>query len=293
MRYNKAMETIYNNKNSIIFRKEYQDLKVGFVETQNFVIIQVADSYYNSHFCIPSHEQCCQLEITFPLTNGLVCSTDGKQQNLKKNEIYLSFENDNHELSSNRGCRFQTLAVNVKSGEYSNVFTAIKDIFASDRVCSLQEISGLFSAIISEIVVPDAPFSLSYLDNLIASMLIKLSRANYNPKEINYLSTVDTLPAIVNYIDSHFLEMCSLDELSSYFGYNYGHICKTFRKRYGVTPLMYLNSKKMSYAEKLLGEGTSIKSVSEQLGYSSPYNFSRAFKKHYGVSPTTHINSKK
>lgn len=284
------MKNVYNSKNSIIFRKEYEDFKTGFIETQNFVIIQVTDSYYNSQFHILPHSQYCELEITFPLTSGLTCATDGMVQNLKKNEIYLSFEDDQHELFSNRGCRFQNLAVNVKNGEYSAVLSSIKEIFSSKRVCNLKEISGLFSAIISELVLQDAPFSASYLDSLIAQMLIRLARADYNPLEPDYLSTEDSLPAIINHIDSHFLEIRSLDELSSYFGYNYGHICKTFRKRYGIAPLTYLNTKKMNHAALLLSKGASVKSIAEQLGYSSPYNFSRAFKKHFGVSPSEYSN---
>jgi len=129
------------------------------------------------------------------------------------------------------------------------------------------------------------PFSLVYLDSLITSVLVKLIRGEKYSKKEDILSTGETLPAILNYIDSHFIDIYSLEELSIQFGYNYGHICKTFKKNYGISPSKYLLSKKMDHALKLLKDGKSVNYISDELGYSTPYNFSRAFKTHFGTSP--------
>lgn len=62
-------------------------------------------------------------------------------------------------------------------------------------------------------------------------------------------------------------------------------VIKIFKKQVGVAPKEYLLSKKMEHAAKLLTAGKSVGQVAEVLGYSNPYNFSRAFKKQYGVAP--------
>ena len=284
------MKNIYRNESSIIFKNEFQDFETGHllspVETQNFTIIQVADSYYGSHFCIPQHMQYCDLEITLAVSNGLFSANNGKWQKLNKHDVFLTYKNDIHELKSNRGCRFQTLAINIKNNSLLPVFYAIKEVFSNDYKCNLQEISPMFTQIVSEFVSENSPFTENYIDSLITAVLVKLSRSKLPSNTIDVLSTQETLPAIVNYIDSHFLDIYSLEELSAKFGYNYSHICKTFKKCYGITPSDYLLSKKMDYSVKLLKNKKSIKYISECLNYSTPYNFSRAFKKHFGVSPT-------
>ncbi len=291
------MKKIYRNENSIILKNELQDFETGqllsIAETQNFVIVQVADSLFSNHFCTSAHKQHCDLEITYSLTNWLFCSTDGEKQKVGKNEVYLSYKGDIHELSSTKGCRFKTLAVNIKNGMCSKLFEKVKSIFKNDRKCSMQDISGIISAIVSEFSLENVPFSQELIDSLIVQMLVKLVRTGFTAPEVDVLSASEALPSIVNYIDSNFLDIYSLNELSSYFGYDYGHICKTFKKYYGVSPGHYLNSKKMDYATMLLREGKSVKLISEKLSYSNPYNFSRAFKKHFGISPANYIENRK
>jgi len=289
------MKNIYHNENSIIFKNDFFDFETGSlispVETQNYFIVQVADSYYNSHFDIPNHLQHCDIEITFTLTNSILCATNnGEFQKVNKHEVYISFKNDIHALEGKRGGRFQTLALNFKNEMNFKLLESIKKKFREKRICNLNGAESVFADIISEFVTTKLSFSAQYLDGLITMLLVKLIREGETLPKIDVLSTHDILPAIINYIDSHFLDIYSLEELSEHFGYNYSHICKTFSKRYGITPKEYLINKKMDYAITLLMDGKSVKDTSEKLGYSTPYNFSRAFKKHYKLSPVKYRN---
>ena len=284
------MKNIYRNENSIIFKNDFLDFNTGVllspVETSNYVVLQVADSYYGSRFCLSEHKQQCDIEITYPLTNGLLCYNNQDEYRLNKYDIFLSYKDDLHELKSNRGCRFQTLALNVKKGSCTDILNSVKDTFSDKRAGNMQDIASQLASIMAEFVLTDPPFSNDYLDSLITSVLVKVARIGFLTPEHQVLPAEEKLPAIINYIDSHFLDICSLEDISEIFGYSYGHICKSFHKCYGVTPINYLISKKMDYAAIGLKKGESVKSIAEKLGYSNPYNFSRAFKKYYGVSPS-------
>ena len=121
------------------------------------------------------------------------------------------------------------------------------------------------------------------MDSLIFTVLVLLAREEESspaaplPKEI--------LPDMIQYIDEHFLSITRLFELSAKFGYSYNYLCSVFKKLHGTTVREYLNRKKYEYAKELLKKGISVTEISEILGYSSPYNFSRAFKAICGVSP--------
>lgn len=290
------MKKIFRNESSVIFKDEFLDFETGAllspVETKNYTILQVADSFYGSRFCIPNHLQHCDLELTLSLGNGLSCAKNDKWQKLNKYDIYLSFRGDMHSLKSNIGCRFQTLAINLKE-ESRELFDATLKQFAKGTSYNQQELTGLFTAIISEFVSENSAFSDMYIDSLITSLLVRLLRGKSHTEKTDILSTQETLPSIITYLDSHFLDIYSLEELSIKFGYNYGHICKTFKRSYGITPREYLLSKKMDYAVNLLKDGKSVNYISDELGYSTPYNFSRAFRLHFGVSPVKYLNNQK
>ncbi len=287
------MKNIYRDKNSIVFKTEYQDFETGLllspVETRNFTIIQVADSYYSGAFSISPHRQLCDLEITYSLSNTIQCSHNGIGQTVPKHTVSLSYKDELHALAGNRGGRFQTLAVNVKGESAARLFEAVKKRSEAARCIHIKNIEPLFSQIVSEFVLTDAPFSSEYLDSLMIAFLVNLARPEISAAHTDLLSTEDLLPAIVNYMDSNFLEISSLEEIADHFGYHYGHLCKTFKKAYGITPSGYWIGKKMDHACELLQDGWSVKAISERLGYSTPYNFSRAFKQKHGVSPAHYL----
>lgn len=287
------MKKIYRNKDSIVFANELQDFESGrylpIAETQNFVIIQVADSYFGNSFLTPDHRQECDLEITYSLTNRLFCSTDGVEQKVGRNEAYLSYRGDVHGLSSVRGCRFKTLAFDIKEGPYTKLFEKVKEDFKTERKCGKKEISDIISLIISEISADEVPFSLEMADSLIVRVLVELARSEVSVPQIDVMSANEILPSVMNFIDSNFTEIYSVDEIGARFGYDYSYISKAFKKCYGISPGKYLNSKKMEYGAELLKKGNSVKTVAEKLGYSTPYNFSRAFKTYFGMPPSVYI----
>ena len=64
-----------------------------------------------------------------------------------------------------------------------------------------------------------------------------------------------------------------------------------FKHHVGTSPADYLKHWRISIAQSLLISGTSIKSASHQLGYSSAAALSRAFAQSVGVSPRTWLQS--
>ena len=106
----------------------------------------------------------------------------------------------------------------------------------------------------------------------------------------NQLVTADTAAtAIKKYIDD-LVNITNVDmkTISADLGYTREYITRTFTVAYKMTPMRYINSKKMERALHMLKEGKNVKETAYALGYSTPYSFSKAFKKFYFVTPKSY-----
>ena len=92
------------------------------------------------------------------------------------------------------------------------------------------------------------------------------------------------------YIDAGQGLSAQLCELEKQFSYSKYYLERQFKKHWGVSLIAYKNSKRMDLAKKLLYT-EKVSDVSEELGFSSVYVFSRAFKQHFGICPSEFINS--
>lgn len=92
-------------------------------------------------------------------------------------------------------------------------------------------------------------------------------------------------------LDRFEAKMPNMDTISRKLGYTREHITRNFLSVYHTTPKKYYNQRRMNLAlEKLMG-GAKVKNVAEELGFSTPYAFSKAFKAHFGLSPEKYVTS--
>ena len=77
----------------------------------------------------------------------------------------------------------------------------------------------------------------------------------------------------------------TLESMAHVAGMSRSAFALEFKTQVGVTPGDYLLQWRVSVAQSRLRTGASIKSVSEELGYSSAASFSRAFSHSIGASP--------
>lgn len=281
------MARIYRDKRSVIVQNAFVDFRTGAllspVETENYTVVQVAESVFFGGLESSTHRQHCDIEITLALTGTLTSSSDGREERVEKGSAYFSFRGEAHGLFAKSSCRFLTLAVNVKE-KMQPLLSALTERFSESRVFPLFDPTGILARILSEFSGERRPFFEEYLDALIGSLLISAVRPDMTEVVLD-TPCEDRMAEVMNYIDCHYLSICSAEELSR-FGYSYHYICERFKQIYAVTPGAYLLSKRMDHASRLLSEGKSVLEVAQLLGYSSPYNFSRAFKRHTGYAPS-------
>lgn len=101
-----------------------------------------------------------------------------------------------------------------------------------------------------------------------------------------------SLERMLKYIDQAYTNRISPESLSERFSLSKEHICALFRRELDMTVSEYVNMVKLNHAVELLSNSSmNVSQISEYLGYSSVYYFSRLFKRRYGVSPTGYIEA--
>lgn len=93
----------------------------------------------------------------------------------------------------------------------------------------------------------------------------------------------------IEFMKAHMREPLRISTLAAVVNLSRSHYTTLFRKVTGYAPLMYLNHLRMHQAVQLLNTtNLSIKAISDQLGFSEQFYFSRAFTKLHGHSPSEH-----
>jgi len=92
--------------------------------------------------------------------------------------------------------------------------------------------------------------------------------------------------AVRRYIDLHFKEALSLDQLAEEAHMNKYYLSHTFKKEYGVSPINYMISRRIEESKYLLAEtDLSMSQIAQLLGFSSLSYFSQVFRRTQEASP--------
>lgn len=93
---------------------------------------------------------------------------------------------------------------------------------------------------------------------------------------------------ILNYIEDHYSEKISLDQIAENMYLSPFYISKIFKSETGDAPIRHLINIRLEKAREMLENGWdgSIQEAAAAVGYDDAYHFSKLFKKKYGISPS-------
>lgn len=107
----------------------------------------------------------------------------------------------------------------------------------------------------------------------------------------NHFQSRNKIERAKQFIDEHYQEQVSLEDLSAYTDLSMNYLSNLFREETGQTFSDYVTSIRIEKAKELLQENeTTLKEISSEIGYRDPNYFSRVFKKQEGISPKQYQN---
>lgn len=105
-------------------------------------------------------------------------------------------------------------------------------------------------------------------------------------KKISNQKSLEKVKSILAYIEEHYTEPITIEEIASHCLYSKSYFMKFFKETMGMGFIAYLNDYRLEIAAKMLLESSeNVLEIAEQCGFDNLSYFNRCFKKKYGVTP--------
>lgn len=132
--------------------------------------------------------------------------------------------------------------------------------------------------------------SITYLNDVLYSQ-IAIDYANA-VLEFSVNSYSPMIKKIVTYLTVHLTEDVRIEQLGKMHNTHISHISRKFKKETGMSIPAYVSKQRVGLAKLYFEDGrTSIKEISDLLGFNDSNYFSKVFKRYAGMTPSEYINS--
>lgn len=116
-------------------------------------------------------------------------------------------------------------------------------------------------------------------------VMVELNRAAMNDSTTGSWRSDQVVDGVVAYINDHFSEPLTLDDLAERFFISKYHLLRKFDEQVGTTVHRYILQKRLIIAKQQISSGVTPSQASENCGFGDYANFYRAFRREYGVTP--------
>ena len=152
-----------------------------------------------------------------------------------------------------------------------------------------QYLTFLLENLMAEVASED-PYSEMAALSLLAQVLVSLNRlAKQSAGEENKSGPDATVYSVLGYINEHYSDNLTLDDLANKFFISKYHLSREFQRLVGTSVHRYMVQKRLVMAKQMLSEGKPSSEVYQQCGFGDYSNFYRAFKSEYQISPKEYV----
>lgn len=116
-----------------------------------------------------------------------------------------------------------------------------------------------------------------------------LMEQSWHPEEAVTAPKKMSVVDVKEYLEQHYSERITLDDLASRFYINKYYLTRVFKEQYGMSITSYLTSLRITHAKQLLRfTDKTVEEIGLECGLGALHYFSRVFKEVEGVAPSTY-----
>lgn len=217
----------------------------------------------------------------------------GKEYDLKAGDLVLFNSRDNHFCAPLNGELLDYRALNIGPEVMEKKVQQITGrvylpqfqqnvVYQSDIA---QSVGRLYEAILSHSAREEK-------EEIFRSLLEQILWAYAVPLAQNdFLQTDGQIKRLCTFMEEHFDENITLDELLSMTDFGKSYLLRTFTKQVGISPYRYLQTVRMEKAKKFLKQGIAPVDAANLTGFNDQSHFTRFFKEFIGLTPKQYQRS--
>lgn len=211
----------------------------------------------------------------------------GKEYDTSAGDLILFNPRDNHYCAPVNGELLDYRAVNIKpevmsravkeiTGEaYMPYFTETV-VYKSDIAQSVQD---LYRAVLNDAPLLEKEENLFFL----LDQILREYASDFESADV--LRPNRQIQSLCQYMEEHFAENVTLDELLSMTDFGKSYLLRSFTRQTGVSPYRYLQTIRLDKAKRFLEEGIVPIDAAGMAGFSDQSHFTHFFKEFIGLTP--------
>ena len=217
---------------------------------------------------------------------------EGKQLNIKKNDLLLVGNNELHRrvLKENIICEYILLTVNldffIKNDCTNFADVVFNRVLDANNVIPAQRVkeSGMLEVITRlDCYASEEPVNLTVVCSVVIELLYHLNRLIAKSHKTDY--KYESIKSIIEYINGHLTEKMLLTDIAKHFYLTEEYLCRLFKQNTGFTVHQYIAYKRIVLTRELHLKGIPLTSACEKAGFGDYSTFYRTYKKIMGEPP--------
>lgn len=211
----------------------------------------------------------------------------GKTYTVEAGDLLLFNPKDSHTCRQvdNRALDYRCLNIPIEAmGRMAREITGREDLpYFTQPVVFRSELAPSLREVHARVMREENDFRKEELLLFLLEQLI----AEYagQPEEPGGQALAGEVEAVCAYLERHYAESITLDQLSQVAGLSKYYLLRSFTKQKGISPYRYLETVRISRAKELLEQGVLPLDAALRTGFADQSHFSNFFKKFIGLTP--------
>lgn len=238
-----------------------------------------------------------EVELLYPLNGEIELTIEGRKHKLSQHSVAVIESSQIHSTySADHTSTFlcihvmkRQLASYIPDIELSRI-SCYPDIVDDSNLYQYYKLCKLLEEL-STLCVDTPSYYTLETEGIMMQVFAHLLRYFSTSAEVKFSDsnrlTMERIRDVITYVEEHYREPISLQDVSELLGLEKETFCRFFKKNMGISFLNYVNEIRLSHVyQDLINTEDSISVIRDNNGFTNQKVFNREFKKLYGCTPS-------